>query len=318
MPDRQPIDPALRYFLDKQAAASPGPAKTPHEARARLLRQLESRTFPELPNGVEAHEYRVSSMLRARVYTSPEAPAQVPVLVYLHGGGWVAGSTATHDPFCRFLSKLARVSIVSVDYRLAPEHPYPAALEDTLTALDWVRENAPSWNGDARCVALGGDSAGGNLAAVAANRLAAHAGPSRLRALLLLYPATDHYSAEHPSWVENANGYGLEAEGMRWFWDQYAPTMAPQEPGISPLRIEPVPPLPPTLVAVAEYDVLRDEGLAYARKLERAGVPVTLMHSPDMHHDFAASPATVCRFPQSVAALGEIAGWLRRTLDACA
>jgi acetyl esterase len=163
-------------------------------------------------------------------------------------------------------------------------------------------------------VALGGDSAGGNLAAVAANRICATDEKEPLRALLLLYPITDGPQAGHGSYLENATGYGLEATMMRWYWQQYAPGVSPVDPGVSPLQLHKLPALPPTLVATAEYDVLRDEGLAYAQKLEAAGVAVTRLHAPDMHHNFPVHPATAARFPQCDSALNHIAGWLRVTL----
>ena len=320
MAERKPIDGALRRFLDEQAAAVPGgSAPIADEERVRLgralmMRMLESRTsIPGLPNGVETREVEISQTLTGRLYT-PNAAAPLPVLVYLHGGGWVFGSVATHDPFCRLLSEAAGVVVVSVEYRLAPEHPYPAALEDTLSAVHWAAAQAGQWNGDSGRLALGGDSAGANLAAVAANRLGVTAEKRMLQALLLLYPVTDHPSAGHPSYTENATGYGLEANLMRWFWEQYAPGVPPENPDASPLQLQKLPPLPPTLVTTAEYDVLRDEGLAYAKKLEAAGVAVTHLHAPDMHHNFPVHPGTVARFPQSHATLAEIAGWLRKTL----
>ena len=204
--------------------------------------------------------------------------------------------------------------IVSVDYRRAPEARYPAAVEDTLAAYHWAAQHAGDWGGDASRLALGGDSAGGNLAAVAANRLCTTAEGKALRALLLLYPVTDHPSAGHGSYEENATGYGLEANRMRWLWDQYAPGVSGDDPDASPLRLKRLPALPPTLVATAEYDVLRDEGLAYAEKLRAANIDVKQMHAPDMHHNFPVHPGTVARFRQSVAALSEMAAWLREAL----
>jgi acetyl esterase len=223
---------------------------------------------------------------------------------------------ATVDPFCRLLSEAAGVIIVSVEYRLAPEHPYPAALEDTKAAFDWVVKHAHEWGGDASRLALGGDSAGANLAAVTANRLCAEtpAKAHALRAQLLLYPVTDHPSADHPSYAENASGYGLEGNLMRWFWELYAPGVAADDPDVSPLRLREVPALPPTLVTTAHYDVLRDEGIAYAEKLTAAGVAVTRLHAPDMGHNFPVTPGQVARFPQGVQALGEIAEWLKGAL----
>ncbi len=311
MPTRQPFDPAVRRFLDEQAALAPEPARTPEEARARMVRQLENRAVPGLLNGVTTHDF-ASGELQIRLYRPP-APARAPspTLVYLHGGGWVAGSLDTHDPFCRLLAPLAGCSIVSVDYRLAPEAPYPAALDDAHAAFLWVAEHAPTWSGSPDKLALGGDSSGANLAAVTANRLGFEPGSPRPSALVLLYPVTDHPSSLHPSYAENATGYGLQESGMRWFWDLYAPGGNPDDPSLSPLRIPVLPALPPTLIATAEYDVLRDEGIAYAKRLAAAGVPATHMHAPDMPHNFPVSPATVARFPQSDAALGQIGAFLR-------
>jgi acetyl esterase len=320
MRERKPIDPALRRFLDEQAAASGAPVEMTDEARTRMLRQrmvraLESRTsIPGLPNQVEMRQVEIAPGLFARLYTPPAVGDPLPLLVYLHGGGWVAGSVVTHDPFCRLLSGAAEVIIASIEYRMAPEHPYPAAVDDTLTAVEWARRHGGEWGGDVTRVALGGDSAGGNLAAVAANRVCAADEGQPLRALLLLYPITDSPQAGHGSYLENATGYGLEANMMRWYWRQYAPGVSPVDPGVSPLQLQKLPALPPTLLATAEYDVLRDEGLAYAQKLEAEGIIVTRLHAPDMHHNFPVHPGTVARFPQCDAALNYVAGWLRATL----
>ncbi len=304
-----PMDPALRRFLDESASA--GPPATAAEARDRMVRALASRaSIPGLPDDAVAREIELRPGLAARLYTPPRAAAAV--LVYFHGGGWVAGSLATHDPFCRLLCAQAGVLVLAVDYRLAPEHPYPAAVEDALAATDWAFAHAAEL-GAAR-VALGGDSAGGNLAAVAANRTAALQ-REKLAALLLLYPVTDHYAGGHASYRENAVCCGLTAEGMRWFWDQYAPGVDPRDPAVSPLHCEPLPALPPTLVATAGYDVLRDEGLRYADRLEATGIAVTRLHAADMHHDFPVSPGTVERFPQCSATLAAVAAWLRATLE---
>ena len=321
-----PLDAALRRFLDDQARASAGPLRSAQDARDRMQRQLEARAIPGLPNGVEVRDLVIeakhedsdgTSPLPVRVYLPPYSHAAVgslPVLVYLHGGGWAAGSVATHDPFCRLLAGLSGVSLLSVEYRLAPEHPHPAALRDAERAVRWAAANAANWGGDQAKLALGGDSAGANLAAVVANRFAIERGAPALRGLMLLYPVTDHPSAHHGSYAENRTGYGLEADTMRWYWELYAKGVSPDDSTISPLRAPLLPELPPTLVATAQYDVLRDEGIAYARALERVGVGVEHIHAADMHHDFSVGPATVARFPQCDRALGQIAAWLRRTL----
>ncbi len=319
MPERQPLDPALRRFLDEQAALAPEPVRSASEARARMKRQLGNREIPGLPNSVRSEDHLIAGEggpLRIRLYNAqPSRREPEPVLVYLHGGGWVAGSIETHDPFCRLLAPLAGVRILAVDYRLAPQSPYPVALKDARRALLWAAQTAPQWGGNPDLLALGGDSSGGNIAAVLANQISLERDTPKLKALALLYPATDHPSGLHASYAENATGYGLEASLMRWYWEQYASGVNPDDPGISPLRAQILPLLPPTLIATAQYDVLRDEGIAYARKLEQAGVAVMHIHASDMHHNFPVGPATVARFPQSDAALGQIAAFLRATFS---
>lgn len=221
----------------------------------------------------------------------------------------------THDPFCRLLCVAAGVLILAVEYRLAPEHPYPAGLEDTLTAYRWAANHAPDFGGDTQRLALGGDSAGANLAAVAANRIYAEGKAPQPAALMLLYPVMDHPSAGHASYRERGTGCGLDASRMEWFWALYAAGVSPDNPEVSPLRMNAVPALPPTLVATAEYDPLRDEGVKYAEKLRAAGIAVTHMHSADMHHNFPVHPGTVMRFPQSVETLEEFAAWLKATMQ---
>jgi acetyl esterase len=314
---RKPLDPALRQYLADIAATGPNPQapETPESRRAMMNRALESRTIiPGLPNRVEAQDMAINSHCSARLYTPPDAPASLPVLLYMHGGGWVIGSIATHDPFCRLLCDAAGIKILSLDFRLAPDYPFPASLNDTLAAWHWLVDNASEIGGDPQRLALGGDSAGGNLAAVAANRLGAAADPVQPAALLLLYPVTDHPSAGHASYTECATGCGLEARVMRWFWDQYVSDASASDSNVSPLRISNFPALPPTLVATAEHDPLRDEGIAYVEKLRNAGVAVAHLHSPDMHHNFPVHPGTVARFPQSIDALNQFAAWLRKTL----
>jgi acetyl esterase len=315
-----PIDTDLRRYLDELAAASNGPLSSALMARQRMEKAIADRDLPPLPDDVRTSEHYIffnkEDGIRARVYVPAQAKEEpVPVLVYVHGGGWVAGSIETHDPFCLMLSARAGISIVSIAYRLAPEAPYPAAIEDAATAVRWAVEQCPKWNGDPLRLALGGDSAGGHVSAVLANRLAVDKTGPQLRALALLYPVTDHPSGVHPSFAENVTGYGLTASEMVWFWEQFLGADAsPDDPEVSPLRAQLPAGLPPTLVATAQYDVLRDEGIAYARKLEAAGVPVTHIHAPDMHHDFAVSPGTVARFPQGDRTIDDIAVFLMKHL----
>lgn len=320
LPTRKPIDPALRQYLDSivpqvPATKPPSDAERVQIGRALMIKARELRgDIPGLPNRVKTRNVTISANITGRLYLPHDAIAPLPVLVFAHGGGWVVGSVETHDPFCRLLSEAAGIVILSVEYRLAPEHPFPAALEDVMAAYQWTAAHAESFGGDPTRLALGGDSAGGNLAAVTANNICAIGKVVQPAALMLLYPVTDHPSAMHLSYAENATGYGLDADLMRWFWTQYAPGNSPTDPNTSPLRLPTVPNLPPTLVTTAEYDPLRDEGTAYAEKLLEAGVSVTHMHAPDMHHNFPVHPGTVARFPQSIAALNDIAQWLRETL----
>src|SRR6185312_5356640 len=189
-----PMDAELRGYLDNldsNAANLDGAtnAERVRMGRAMMMKALEDRgAIPGLPNGVEARDLTVARALNARLYTPPDAKPPSPVLIYLHGGGWVIGSVETHDPFCRLLCAAAGALILSVEYRLAPEHPYPAALEDTLAAYSWAAKHVPAFGGDARRLALGGDSAGANLAAVAANRICVQKEVERPAAVMLLYP----------------------------------------------------------------------------------------------------------------------------------
>lgn len=314
------MDAELRRYLDGlRAAGEDEPQSDEEMVRARremMLQAVENRgRIPGLPNEVEAWDVAIAEGLKGRVYRPQGTAAALPLIVYLHGGGWAVGSVESHDPFCRLLCGEAGVMILAVEYRLAPEHPFPAALEDTVAAFRWAAENAQSLGANARRLALGGDSAGANLAAVAANRIFAAGDAVRPAALMLLYPVMDHPSAGHASYRERGTGCGLEASLMEKFWELYAAHVSPENAEISPLRMRELPALPPALVATAEYDPLRDEGIAYAEKLESAGVKVTRMHAADMHHNFPVHPGTVMRFRQSREALKEIAGWVKSSLQ---
>ncbi|MGU3496076.1 alpha/beta hydrolase [Xanthobacteraceae bacterium A53D] len=320
IPANPPVDPALKAYLDSLAPppGTPQPDTDAEKVAARremMLAALRARVnIPGLPNGVESRSVQMGETLSARLFTPPGATGPLPLLVYMHGGGWAAGSLATHDPFCRLLSGATDTLILSVDYRLTPEHPFPAGLEDAIAAIRWALDHAREIGGDPTRIAVGGDSAGANLAAAALNRLCGTREGGIIRAQMLLYPATDHPAANPPSYEENAKGYGLEAEVMRWFWSLYAPGATLEDFDVFPLRNPRLPTLPQTLVTTAQYDVLRDEGIAYAEKLAAARVKVTHLHSPDMHHCFPIGSGTVMRFPQSVETLASIANWLKVAL----
>lgn len=213
----------------------------------------------------------------------------LPILVYYHGGGWVRGDLETHDELCRYLAATADCLVVSVDYRRAPEHPFPAALEDCYAATKWAHEHAGHLGGDPERVAIAGDSAGGNLAASVA-LLARERGGPPIRYQLLIYPVTD-YAFDTASYEENAEGYLLSRSSMRWYWDHYLESdIDGANPFASPLRAPDLSGLPPATVLTCGFDPLRDEGLAYADRLEEADVDVTVRNYPDAIHAFVSFP----------------------------
>jgi acetyl esterase len=279
-----PIDPAVRMILDQMVESGLRPFNevSVTEARASMLAlagasgeletvaRIEDRSVPG-PGGD----------IPVRVYT-PEGPAPLPLLVYFHGGGWVIGGIETHDGLCRQLANKAKAVVVSVDYRLAPEHPFPAAPEDSYAATRWVAEHASTLGGDAARIAVAGDSAGGNLAAVVSLMARDRGGP-RLVHQVLIYPVVDAPS-DNTSYRDNARDYLLTAEMMDWFWNHYR--AADRHPLACPLRAPSLRGLPPALVFTAEFDPLRDEGEAYAVRLREEGVPVRLERYDGMIHGF--------------------------------
>jgi acetyl esterase len=241
------------------------------------------------------------SALRARAYR-PRALEPVGALLWLHGGGWCVGDLDGFDRVCRSLCNAAGAIVVSVDYRLAPEHPYPAAVDDADLAVEWATTHGARQLGfDPDRVAIGGDSAGGNLATVAA----LHA-PGALRAQLLVYPVVDA-SMDTDSYREFADLTLLTRDTMDWCWRTYlaGEDARGAEPDASPLRASDLRGAPPAFIAVAGHDVLRDEGIAYARALSNAGVPVELRTYDDMPHGFLRWGGVVDRARELVSELGE-------------
>jgi acetyl esterase len=222
----------------------------------------------------------------ARLYRPGELPEGSPLLVFFHGGGFVIGDIDSHDQLCRFLARNAGVRVLSVGYRLAPEDPFPAAVDDCLTAFKWVTAEASSLGADPKLIALGGDSAGGNLAAVTALQVASS--NARPVFLLLLYPTVDA-TVRRRSRELFASGYFLTDAGMDWFMERYVPDPATRtDPRVSPLLAEDLSGLPPTYIATAGYDPLRDEGELFARRVAEAGVPVVLRRHEGLFHGFAS------------------------------
>jgi len=241
------------------------------------------------PEPVAHVEYRElpgsEGAIPVRIYT-PAGTGPFPVLVFFHGGGWVLCNLDTHDPVCRSLANGARCIVVSVDYRLAPEHKFPAAPHDCYAATQWVINNATLINGDPARVAVGGDSAGGNLAAVVALMARDRREPAPIFQLLV-YPVTDHYKPGTPSHHENAEGYFLTGDDMVWFWNHYLNSDADaNNPYACPLRAASLAGLPPALVITAEFDPLRDEGETYAARLRESGVAAELLRYDGMIHGF--------------------------------
>jgi len=242
-----------------------------------------------------------------RIYT-PEGTGPFAMLVWFHGGGWVIGSMEETDATARVLCNRSGAVVVNVDYRLAPEHPFPAAADDALAVSRWIKDNASSLGGDPARVAVGGDSAGGNLAAVATQQV-----PGVYAYQILIYPVTDA-TMSHGSYTENADGYLLTKQSMEWFLEHYAADADPTDPKLSPLYAseEVLAAQPPTFLLTAGFDPLRDEGQAYADKLEASGVAVERAHYPDQIHAFftmyAAIPTGLDAIAQACAAMKKALG----------
>ena len=274
-----PLDPQLAGLLEFIAAAGHPPMyeSTPEAARRGFRALAVDTVQPEHVVPVGSTEDTTVAGRPARVYR-PDGDAR-GTLLYLHGGGFVIGDLDTHDQLCRRLCAGADVVVVAVDYRLAPEHPFPEGLDDARAALAEVAAAVDDLGG--RPLAMGGDSAGGNLTAVAVQEA-----PDLVDAQLLIYPATDA-AGDHASRLENGTGYFLDLPTMVWFSEQYAggADVAPEDPRVSPLRGT-LEGLPPALVVTAELDPLRDEGRAYAEALAAAGVRVESVEYDGMIHGF--------------------------------
>ena len=284
-----PVDPQAQVVLDMLKAMNAPDVSTQTVADARAGMEASRQLYSSAPEPVFKIENRKipgpASEIPVRIYT-PEGDGPFPVLVYFHGGGWVIGSLDTHDGVCRSLTNQAQCIVVSVDYRLAPEHKFPAAADDCYAATTWVVENAASINGKRDRVAVGGDSAGGNLAAVVSLMAKERGGP-HIVFQLLVYPATDYYIPGTTSIRENGEGYYLTLNAMIWFWNHYANSEEDaNNPHMAPLRAKDLHSLPPALVITAEYDPLRDEGEMYATRLQEAGVSVTATRYNGMIHGF--------------------------------
>ncbi len=301
-----PLDPRLADYVAAAAAAPPA-WEVPLDDLRRGIEEETGEIFgPAAGLGsVEERELRgPAGPVRVRVYR-PSADPGLPLLLWLHGGGWVVGSLDSHDPLCRDIAAGAPCVVAAVDYRLAPEHPFPAGLEDAWAALRWAAEEAPALGADPARLAVGGDSAGGNLAAVVALRARDAEVPVRLQ--VLVYPVTD-CDLDTDSYRLHGAGLNLTREKMAWYWGLYLADADGTQPEASPLQAPDLRGLAPALVQTAEYDPLLDEGEAYARRLAEAGVPVTLTRYDGQIHGFARMPALTLRARE---AFDEIARALR-------
>lgn len=285
-----PLDPGLAGLLQfiEQAGHPPMHTGTADDARTGFLALTAAGLGPDGPAPVGAVEDVEIAGRRARVYR-PDTDGPHPTVLFLHGGGWVIGDLETHDGACRRLCRDVDAVVVALDYRLAPEHPFPAAADDAVAAAAYLLEHLDDFGGDGR-LAVAGDSAGGNLSAVVSQEVPG------IAAQLLIYPATDAFG-DYASREENAEGYFLDIPTMVWFLGHYVPTadsVAGHEHRLSPLHGR-LAGLPPAVVVTAEFDPLRDEGEAYAEALRDAGVDVDVVRYDGMIHGFldmgAFSPA---------------------------
>ena len=306
------VDRQIQFLLDATASQPPIRSLSVEEARAMF------RVHP-LPGVSVATVAKVANrsipgpggMLDLRVYT-PQGTQPFPLLVFFHGGGFVVCGIDTHDAICRNLCGGAGCVVVSVDYRLAPEHHFPAAHDDCHAATCWAIEHASELGADPKRVAVGGDSVGGLLAASTTLRLRDEGGP-QLLSQLLLYPTTDLTTPATASAAQYAEGYGLAVADLPWFWEKYLNNSSDAlDPCASPLRAPDLRGLPQAMVLTAECDPLRDEGERYARRLSDAGVPTTLSRRDGMIHTFLLFTGMVSG---ADAALSDACAWLHDSFE---
>ncbi len=304
-----PVTAETQAILDMRAGATPFNEMSPQEAREAMA-ALRPQGEPEPV--AQVHEMMVpgpAGDIPARGYLPTDDPSTLPTVVYFHGGGWVIGDLDSHDAVCRAICNRAGISVMSVDYRLAPEATYPAAAEDCYAAVAWMNSMYDQQGGRDDRIAVAGDSAGGNLAAVVAQMARDRGGP-RIDSQILIYPVTD-FNFETESYKQNGVNYGLSEVGMRWFWDLYLNDDSEgAQPYASPMQAADLSNLPRSLTITAEYDPLRDEGEAYAAALSAAGVQSGCTRYDGVIHGFVGAFQAV---PEGSQALDQIAAELRAT-----
>ena len=301
------LDPAVRQLLEAAEAEGNPPLESfsPEEARKLAIESLK--TAGGTPEPVRSIEnLRIPGPdceIPIRVYT-PDAPAPRPALVYFHGGGWVVCDLDTHDVVCTAIAHRAGAVVIAVDYRLAPEHKFPAAVTDSYAATAWVASNVTKLGIDPKRISVGGDSAGGNLAAVVSLKSRDEDGPA-IALQVMVYPATDLSSFDTPSYQEFGENHYLTKSEMEWFRQHYLRSMEDaRDPHASPLLASDLSRLPPVLIITAECDPLRDEGEAYAKRLANDGVAVTYNCYPGMIHPFFSLSGAI---PQAFDAIQQVA-----------
>ncbi|MET3440575.1 acetyl esterase [Variovorax paradoxus] len=315
--DTAPLDPALASFLAQAAAQGNPPLESlPPPVARQIYRELAAGLglpAPAIASAIDRVIDGPGSPLTLRIY-QPNAEGPLPLLLYVHGGGFVIGDLETHDKVCRTLCHDVAAVVVAVDYRLAPEHPFPAAVDDAACALRWVAAHARELGADPSRIALAGDSAGAQLAAVAALRAAGAAALHAPRALGLIYPVAQHYSEPSPSMAENGEGKFLSTGVMQWFIDSYlgGRQELARHADFALLHSQALGALPPTWLATMGHDPLRDEGHALALRIAQAGVPTEHRHYPGAIH--------ACIHFTAVSSLGtqvmaDLAAWLRLQLS---
>lgn len=307
-----PLHPQAQVVVDlvNELGLMDPEGKEPRELRA----ALRSATLPSSIDVATVEDLTIDGRdgpIPVRAYR-PGRAELLPLVVYLHGGGWVIGDLETHDNICRMIADATPCAVLSVDYRLAPEHPFPAAVHDAIDATRWASDHADELGADPARLAVAGDSAGGNLAAVVALDARDSGGPP-IAAQLLVYPATDN-EFESPSMIENASGYFLEVPAIRWFHGHYLSRASDADDWrASPIRAASLAGLPPALVITAQYDPLRDQGRAYAERLAAEGTPAEVHDYDGMFHGFFGMNDLI---EPAAVAFDDAVGFLRRSLAA--
>jgi acetyl esterase len=303
-----PLDPQVAAYLERMAAANV-PAVydvTPEEARANMEATIEQFSMPYDPV-FEIEDRHTTDGVPVRIIRPFETDEPCACIVFFHGGGWVLGSVDTHEGMARAIAQRAGVIVVSVDYRLAPEHPYPAPVDDCWNATKWVVANAVELGVDPDRIGVAGDSAGGTIAAAVARRARDH-GDFYLALQVLLYPVTSA-KMNTVSYDMFETGFGLTRKGMEFFWDAYVGSNAFRaDPDVSPIEIQDMRRLCPAIVITAEHDVLRDEGEAYAERLHFTGVETEGLRYDGMIHGFLRMPALFARADEALTEIGEMIG----------